>query len=383
LFLANRGKATQNALMRGLLWVICLSLLACGPRTLSVRLRDAERLAGRLDRELDEARAAEDKLEPEEAARALERVKQQLENRDLHLYPESDALKARYQELETALPKVRADRAARDLERKLDALRDDVVARAQKLQDALENLSATAPTKREIDAVEDPAKDVRSRLEEARTLFAKDPAFASWAKNQDAKAEKALEEVGLARLRVQYIEGPGAALDEALKTSQEAKSTTDLEERVAKLGAARKKCVVCIEGSVRALETPALGVSPLPVGGKIQPPVTALAVCRALEQRLTAEVEAAKQAIAKEAAAKKAAEAKAEKKAAADQAAKKAAEAKAEKKAAADQAAKKAAEAKAEKKAAADQAAKKAAEAKAAKKPPSKKAAGKSAKAGP
>ncbi len=219
--------------MRALAGLCVLSLLACGPKSMSARMKDAERRADSVNRSLDLAEKAEADLEPKDAESALADAKKGLMDPDINLYPELDMMVDRFRELSSKLDSVKAAREKRDLERRLEAARDKVVPAVQKLSEALDKLSPSAPTKDQIAAVESPAKDVREGVDDAKDLFVKDPDFASWAKSQRSKADKGLEEVARAKVRLKFIEGPGGALLEAQKKTKDARAQKAPEDRQA------------------------------------------------------------------------------------------------------------------------------------------------------
>jgi len=251
--------------MRALAGLCLLSLLACGPKSMSVRMRDAERRADSVNHALDLAEKAEADLEVKDAESAREK---------------------------------------RDLERRLNSARDKVVPAVQKLSEALDKLSPTAPTREQIAQVEDHAKDVREGVDDAKDMFVKDPDFASWAKSQRSKAEKGLDEVAKAKVKLKFIEGPGAALLEAQKKSKEARTQKSPEDRQAKLQEAKDQLERCVKDGTALSAEPALSGAQLkvqPGPGKPLPPLAWVTQCREAQKGVDAELDKVKKLLAKQA----------------------------------------------------------------------------------
>ena len=266
-----------RAALAAMVWMV----VGCGPKTSNARMKDSERRADQVNRSLDQAQDAETRLEPKDAESALEDAKKGLMDPDINIYPELDLMVDRYKELQAKLDAVRAERTKRDLDQKLNKARDKVVPAVQKLSEATDKLSATAPTQEQIEAVEDPAKDVRDGVDDAKDLFVRDPDFALWAKSQRAKAEKALEEVARAKAKLKLIEGPGGAWLEAQKLIKDARSGLKPDEQQDKLTAAKGRLEACIKDGNALRADPALPAEKVKVGnGPPQTPAQLVAGCR-------------------------------------------------------------------------------------------------------
>jgi len=286
--------------MRASRWaMIGLVVLGCGPRTYSVRLKHAERLGDTILRELDEAQRAEEALEPDRAAEALAEARKHLDEPDAPLYPEAALLAARYQELAEALPGARGERERKQLEQRLDALRDTVVPSALRAQEALEQLPAEAPTDGQLEAVEAPAREVVRRLDDSGPLFARAPDFAAWARSQRGKAEKALAQAAVARARRAFLQGPARDLEEATALARSARREKDLARRQELLQGVVERSRRCAEGATAAARAGALGAAPLQVKGKPRSVAQVARACAAARRDAASELVRTTQAIAR------------------------------------------------------------------------------------
>jgi len=285
--------------------VIAFSLVACGPKSMTARMRDSEKAADKINHSLDLAEKAETDLSPKDAQANLDDAKKGLMDPDINLYPELEMMVDRYKELSAKLDAVKQAREKKDLDDRLEKARDKVVPAVQKLSDALDKLSPGAPTKEQIAAVEDQAKDVREGVDDAKDMFVKDPDFASWAKSQRAKAEKALDEVTKAKAKLRFIEGPGAQLLDGQKKVKEAKTLKALDDKGARLQDAKELFDKCATGAPAAVADPLLKDAVLKIlPGKGQTPSAILTACKDALKSTEAELDKTKKAIAKAAAAK-------------------------------------------------------------------------------
>jgi hypothetical protein len=288
--------------VRALWLLVCLPLLACGPKSMEARMRVAEKRADSVSKSLDQAEKAENDLEPKEAESNLEDAKKGLMDPDINLHPELEMLVDRFKELQARLDATKQAREKRDLDKRLEKARDEVVPAVQKLADALEKLSPNAPTKDQISVVEDDAKKVREGVDDAKDMFVKDPSFASWAKSQRAKAEKALDEVTKAKARLRFIEGAGQQLLDAQSKAKEARALKSLDDKAARLQEAKDLLDKCTTQGPAAIADPLLKDAQLKIlPGKPQPPAAVVTACTTALKTVTADLEKTRKAIAKSA----------------------------------------------------------------------------------
>lgn len=231
--------------MRVPLLVLALLVSACGPKTMAARLRDAERMADRASAHLDKAEKAAIQLEPKDMERALDDAKDELRQKDIELYPESQMHFDRYKELSARLPAVKAEREKRELERRLNSARDKIVPRVQVMLEAQEALPNNAPTRALVDTLENKAKAVKEAVDDELELFVKDADFAAWARSQRNKVDKAMESVTRGRKSVAFLEGPVVTWKEGLALETEAKTRKDLGDRETALRDARTRLAAC------------------------------------------------------------------------------------------------------------------------------------------
>lgn len=212
---------------------------------MQARLRDAERLADRAQAHLDKAEKAMAALEPKDMASALEDAKETLGEKDIELYPDAQLHIDKLKELEGQLPRVKAEREKRDLDRRLNAARDKIVPRVQALLEAIEANVPSAPSRDVIRKLESKAKSVKEAVDDDLDLFAKDADFAAWAKSQLSKAEKGLDGVVHAKKGLAFVEGPVAAWKEALSLQSEAKAEKSPVDKASTLKKARIAFSIC------------------------------------------------------------------------------------------------------------------------------------------
>lgn len=285
------------------LWLMLLvvSVAGCGPKSMEARMRTAEKRADSVNRSLDLAEKAENDLDPKEAESNLEDAKKGLMDPDINLHPELEMMVDRFKELQSKLDATKAAREKRDLDLRLEKARDKVVPAVQKLSEALDKLSPSAPTKDQISAVEDQAKDVREGVDDAKDMFVKDPAFASWAKSQRSKSEKALDEVTKAKAKLRFIETQGQQLSDAQAKVKESRTEKDLDDRAKKLQEAKDlldKCATSTAPADPLLKDALLKILP----GKPQPPAAVITACLNTSKTVSADLDKVKKLIAKNAA---------------------------------------------------------------------------------
>lgn len=261
--------------------MVVLLISACGPRTMAARLRDAERMADRASGHLDRAEKAAIQLEPKDMERALDDAKDELGQKDIELYPESQMHFERYKELAARLPRLKAEREKRDLELRLNAARDKIVPRVQALLEAQESVPANAPTRALVETLENKAKAVKEAVDDELELFVKDSDFAMWAKSQRSKVDKALESVARSKKGIAFLEGPVLAWKEGLGLVAEAKSRKDLGDKETALRDARTRLSAC-NRSAQPFEEDKLtsAIAFVMPSGKPQTPAQLSATCQ-------------------------------------------------------------------------------------------------------
>ena len=300
--------------MRVLVLVLVFLISACGPRTMAARLRDAERMADRASGHLDRAEKAAIQLEPKDMERALDDAKDELRQKDIELYPESQMHFDRFKELAARLPQVKAEREKRDLELRLNAARDKIVPRVQAMLEAQEAVPAAAPTRALVDTLENKAKAVKDAVDDELDLFVKDADFAAWARSQRNKVDKALESVARARKGVAFLEGPVVAWKEGLALETEAKSRKDPGDKETALRDARTRLSACDRTAQPFDEDKLTGATGFQMpSGKPQTPAQLSATCQADVKRVETQWKKVLASVEQEKAKKKALAAKEEK----------------------------------------------------------------------
>lgn len=269
---------------------------ACGPKTMEARLRDAERHADKAAAALDDAQAAAEAFEPEKMKDALDDAKRRLSETDVELHPETGMHQDRYKELFAKYPQVKAEREKRDLEKKLNAARDRIVPRVQAMLEAQEALSATAPTRAQLEALTDKAEKVREAVDDEKGLFEKDGDFAAWAKSQRGKVDRAMDAAAKAKRVLAVVEGPGAAWAEAQQLQGEAKKAKTPADKEPLLQKLKERLSAC-ESSAQPLLAEPTAVT---VGsGKPQTAAQLQAACKAALKPADAELKKVQAALAK------------------------------------------------------------------------------------
>ena len=232
--------------MRRLSLLLLLTFVtACGPRTMQVRLKDAERLANHADDLLNEAQAAADAAQPEKLQRALDAAKKDLNDKDFSLVAGAHEYLDRYNELSGRVPTVKQDREHRDLVAKIDAARTQLTPKVQAFNDAAAASNPSAPVASVITDVEARSKELADALAPQLALINSTPEGAQWVKTQQDAMAKAGEAATRGKKGVAFLEGPVAAWREGLALQTAAKGKATPAEKEQSLLAAKEKLVSC------------------------------------------------------------------------------------------------------------------------------------------
>ncbi|MGV3622707.1 MAG: hypothetical protein ACO1OB_17950 [Archangium sp.] len=231
--------------MRHLSLLLLLAFTACGPRTMQVRLKDAERLAAHADELLNEAQVAADAAQPEKLERALDAAKRDLNDKDFSLVSGAHEYLDRYNELSGRIPTVKEDRERRDLVARVDAARTLVTPKVQAFNEAAAALSPSAPTTPAITTLELKAKELTDALGPQVGLINSTPDGAQWLKTQQEALTQAADAAARGKKGVAFLEGPVAAWRDALALQADAKRKPTPAEKEQPLLSAKEKLTSC------------------------------------------------------------------------------------------------------------------------------------------
>jgi hypothetical protein len=290
-----------------------LTLAACGPKSIEVRTRQAERKSDEAAQALERAQKAADALDPAAMHAALQEARRALADPDIGLYPESGMHQDRYQELAATEGKVRAAREQRDLEAQLEAARSSLVPVAQAVGEGVDGLDPASASLEQVAALEARAKELQERVTAQQPLFAKGADFKDWAEHQLRKSERGLEVVGRAKAAIAFREGPVAAWGEAKAKREEARRVKGPGEKVSALEGAREALERCSAGAQAAKKDAFLSGLSFPAGAQRVTVAKLTKACQALDTSVTRELKRAREARKKAEAAEKKRAAAAEK----------------------------------------------------------------------
>lgn len=232
--------------------LLAVACFGCGPKSVDAKLRDADKIGGKIDSLLNTAEKALGDLEPAKAEEALKEAAVLLKEPDLEISPERDMYSSRHAELAPRLAQVKEARAAKDIE---DAVRDEraqIGPSLQAMKDAAEAISGAKVDERKIGA----ARDAVAALEKAvgasddrRTFALKDSSFQSYLKRAKGETEKARAEVTKAEKKLKFVNGPIALKAEAAEDARKAKIERDAEKKRALMTAAAQAYAKCASGA--------------------------------------------------------------------------------------------------------------------------------------
>lgn len=280
--------------MHRLLWLpLVVFFTACGPRTMQVRLKDAERAAQRADQRLEEAQAAADAAQPEKLQRALDAAKKELNDKDFSLASGAHEYLDRYNELVGRVPTVKQDREHRDLVQRIEAVKAQLAPGVQALSDAQAALPMSAPTAAAIADVELAAKALTDALAPQQALLSSTPESAQWTRARQDAAVKALDAAARGRKGLAFLEGPAAAWREGVALQADAKPKAPAEQAQA-LAAAKEKLTACATGARTFADDKSIGALAFTMpDGKTQTPTQLAATCQKALKPLESELRAA------------------------------------------------------------------------------------------
>ena len=269
-------------MLRAAAFAVALLLLSCGPKSMSARRANSQRVADTADEELSRAERAMTELDADEAAKAIAAAKKVLQDPDGPLYPEYEMLVGRAKEDEARLPDVRKARDLRDLQAAITERREKIDEKLAALKKAAKALDAAAVEKGAIDEAESFAKDVADGLKDAADFEKKDKAYAEWAKGRRETAEKLKEPITLAKARLDFMEGPAGFREKAAEKLKEGKGEKDQAKKRAAYGEAKKLYEQCQDACRKALTaSPAISRLPILASGKKTTPEALDTACSA------------------------------------------------------------------------------------------------------
>lgn len=201
---------------------------------MDAKLRDADKIGGKIDSVLNAAEKALNDLEPAKAEELLKEASQLLKEPDLEISPERDMYSSRRDELQPRLAQVKEQRLARDIEEAVRSERAEIGPSLQAMKDNAEAMAGPKVDDKKLDALKDSITTVEKALnasDDRRTFASKDPSFGSYLKRAKAEVDKAKAEVGKGEKKVKFVAGPGALKTAAADGLKQAKTERDAEKK--------------------------------------------------------------------------------------------------------------------------------------------------------
>ncbi len=215
---------------------------------MDAKLRDADKIGGKIDSLLNEAEREMGNLEPAKAEELLKEAAELLKEPDLEISPERDMYSSRHAELAPKLESVRAARLSRDIEEAVRNERAEIGPSLQAVKDAAEALGGPKIDEKKVEAVKDAIATLEKALgasDDRRTFAMKDPSFGSYLKRGKSEIDKAKAELAKGEKKLKVVTGPGAlklAAAEDLKKAKGEKDAAKKRERMVAAAAGYAKC---------------------------------------------------------------------------------------------------------------------------------------------
>ena len=263
-----------------LAWGAALVVFACGPKNLQQRMAESEALASDADDLLTKAEEKMRDLEPDDAQELLDEAKEVMLKPNADLHPEWTMTSERLKRDASEMPAVREARKKRDLEQKAKEREESIAKVVERHDQAIEGLEAKAPTRANLEAHAEAVKELQDALAESKELEKEAPTWAAKAKSLRARIAEGQGLVPAAKIRVEFAEGPVAALDEAkdaIKQLKEASKPAEKAEAQKALVRAYERCLS--SGKQLIARHPGVALTPLPAKGKTVLPTALLNDC--------------------------------------------------------------------------------------------------------
>lgn len=281
--------------MRRASLLLALSLFSCGPRTMQVRLKDAERLAVHADGLLNEAQVAADAAEPEKLQRLLDDARRDVQDKDFALVSGAHEYLDRYNELAGRVPTVKQERERRDLVARIDVVKTQLAPRVDALSAAQAALPMSAPTTSAITEVEARAKELTDAVTQQQPLLTSTPESSQWTRQQLDASLKALDTAARAKKGVAFLEGPVTSWRDGLSLETSAKSLATPEEKQQALLGAKEKLTACATASRSFADDKSISAIAFTMPeGKPQTPGQLISTCQRALKPVEAGLKAAK-----------------------------------------------------------------------------------------
>lgn len=240
--------------MRRSAFLLGLWLSACAPPTLRQQMLNGEAQATRAEKALDEAEAAYAKYEPDDAEDALEEAKKALADPDVELYPEREAIHARYQAVSAKLPQAREAKRLHDIEVKSAAHWAEADQALLKLNGVLDTVGKEQPVETEVETARDAAMKLKSVLEDGEDLEKDNAKYQAYAQKNRLLLAKHLPRILLDVARVEFVRTIAPLQAEGRGLLDKAKAQTNLKDKKGDYEDAVKAFTRCGERGEKQIE---------------------------------------------------------------------------------------------------------------------------------
>jgi hypothetical protein len=269
--------------LRAAAFAVALLLLAsCGPKSMSARRANSQRVADEADEQLSAAERSMAELDADEASKAIGKAKKALADPDAQLYPEYDMLMGRAKEDEAKLPDVKKARELKDLAAAVTQRKEKVEEKHGALKKTLKALDAAGVEKGAVEESQSALDESLEALKDGADLEKKDKAYAEWAKGKREALDKTKEPIGLAKARVEFMAGPVASREQAAEKLKAGKAEKGSPEKRAAFAEAKKLYEQCQDACRKSLTAnPAISRLPIMASGRKTTPEALDTACSA------------------------------------------------------------------------------------------------------
>ncbi len=261
---------------------LALLALSCGPKSMSARREHSQRLSDDAEEQLALAERAIAELNEVVADKALNKARKILKDPDAPLYPDYEILVGRLKEDDAKLPDVKRAREAKELQLAITERKAKIEEAAAALKKSLKALEAPAVEKAVVEEAAAAQAALADAIKEGAELEKKDNAYAEWVKPKRDAQDKAKDPIGLAKARIDFMEGPAVFREKAAEQLKAGKAAKPQDEKRAAYKEAKKLYEQCQDACRKLLTAnPAISRLAITASGKKTTPEALDTACSA------------------------------------------------------------------------------------------------------
>jgi len=231
---------------------------------MSARREHSQKLSDDAEEQLGLAERAMSELDEVAAEKALNKARKILKDPDAPLYPDYEIMVSRLKEDDARLPAVKKAREAKELQLAVADRKAKIDEAAGALKKLLKALDGAALEKAAVEEAGSAHAALADAIKAGADLEKRDAAYAEWVKGKRDALEKAKDPIGLAKARIDFMEGPAALREKAAEKLKEGKAAKPNDEKRAAFSEAKKLYEQC-QDACRKLLTANPAVTRLPI----------------------------------------------------------------------------------------------------------------------